>query len=334
MESSTVTLSSSDTPIVSDDILWFPVHHMRGGTSTGVVLEQRHVPVSQALRDELIRRIMGLAQEGTLSGNRQLSGLGRGVATSNKVFIVGPAERMDADIQSTLAQLAADRSVIDWSVNCGNMSAALPLFALDRQWCQPASPQTAVRIWNTNTNVLTDAYVPYPFKRVSIDGVLGEFPEVWLSLRDPVGSKTGALFPTGSRAEVIDHVQVTCIDVAVPMLIIRAADLGLQGTEPPAYLAQNSQLKARLRDLWIEAGLRMGLRRTDGQRMTADDLRVSETIPKVCLIAPGRDGHHLCARYFTPQQPHDSMAVTGACSLATATLIPDFCQLPQELLRP
>ena len=110
-------------------VLEIPVYHMRGGTSTGIVLFKDHLPESQPLREELIRHLMGVPQKGEVHGDRQITGLGRGIPQSCKVFIVGRSDRDDADIDSTLAQLAPGKAAIDWSVNCGNMSSTLPIFA-------------------------------------------------------------------------------------------------------------------------------------------------------------------------------------------------------------
>ena len=105
-------------------ILQFPVFHMRGGTSTGLVLAREAVPEDEALLEELLRHLMGVPLVGEWPGNTQITGLGRGIPTSNKVFIV---ERVPGETRmtSTLAQLAAGKSQIDWSVNCGNMSAGV-----------------------------------------------------------------------------------------------------------------------------------------------------------------------------------------------------------------
>ena len=116
-------------PFVKNGVLNFPVCYMRGGTSTGVILWGPHLMPLEELREEVIRKIMGVPDSGELKGNKQITGLGRGPATSNKVFIVNPGDGLQADFNSTLAQLAAEKSSIDWSVNCGNMMAAIPMFA-------------------------------------------------------------------------------------------------------------------------------------------------------------------------------------------------------------
>ena len=314
-------------PYLQDSVLHVPVSYMRGGTSTGVVLWGPHLTPFGDLREEIIRKIMGVPDTGELKGNKQITGLGRGPATSNKVFIVEPADGVQADFNSTLAQLAAEKSAIDWSVNCGNMSAAIPLFLLNNGLLTAGDPTTEVRVFNTNTSVITDCRVRTPGGQAviptdtEIPGVYGAFPGVELSLREPVGSKTGQLLPTGQVRDVFDGVEVSCVDVAVPMVIVRADALALRGDESVASLNANDALKAKLRSIWVQAGLAMKLKRK-GVLMTADDLAASETVPKVCLVSPPTQGGHISARYFTPQESHASLAVTGGCCLAAACLIP------------
>jgi 2-methylaconitate cis-trans-isomerase PrpF len=300
---------------------------MRGGTSTGVVLWGSHLTPFGQWREEVIRKIMGVPDAGEIKGNKQITGLGRGPATSNKVFIVEPGDGVHADFNSTLAQLAAEKSAIDWSVNCGNMSAAIPLFLLNNGLLPAGDPNTEVRVFNTNTSVITDCRVRTPGGQAvipadtEIPGVLGAFPGVELSLREPVGAKTGQLLPTGQVRDVFDGVEVSCVDVAVPMVILRADALGLRGDESVSSLNANDALKARLRSIWVQAGLAMRLKRK-GVPMTAEELAASETVPKVCLVSPPTQGGHISARYFTPQESHASLAVTGGCCLAAACLIP------------
>lgn len=118
-------------PRLNNGVAEFPVHHMRGGTSTGLVLWDEFLPENLELREELLRHLMGVPLSGPLKGNRQITGLGRGTATSNKVFIVKGGRDDPTILETTFAQLASDHGNIDWSVNCGNMSSALPLWAAD-----------------------------------------------------------------------------------------------------------------------------------------------------------------------------------------------------------
>lgn len=314
-------------PFLQDGVLHFPVSYMRGGTSTGVLLWGAHLAPFGERREEIIRKIMGVPEAGECKGNKQITGLGRGPATSNKVFIIEPGDGMRADFNSTLAQLAAEKSAIDWSVNCGNMSAAIPMFLLHNGLLRAGDPSTGVRIFNTNTAVVTDCRVRTPGgvpvvpADTEIPGVIGQFPGVELSLRDPVGAKTGQLMPTGRVRDQFDGVDVSCIDVAVPMVILRADAVGLRGDESVASLNADESLKRRLRSIWVQAGLAMRLTKK-GVPMTGDELAASETVPKVCLVAPPTQGGHISARYFTPQESHASLAVTGGCCLAAACLIP------------
>ena len=315
-------------PRIAGGVLEMPIYYMRGGTSTGIVLWREHLPGEPALREEAIRWIMGVPAAGEARGNKQTTGLGRGIPTSNKVFIVDRASNDDVDITSTLAQLAADKSAIDWSVNCGNMSAALPLYALDTGLIKPAAGATRLRIFNTNTRVTTDATVRTPDgtefipSDTEIPGVIGRFPGVELSLRNPIGAKTGKLLPTGNALDRCGGIEVSCVDVAVPMVIARAADVGKTGHESIEELARDHLLKQKLQAVWVEAGLKMGLRKRSGEPMSAEELARSETIPKFCLVGPPTGDAHVTVRYFTPQAPHNSLAVTGGCCLAVACLLP------------
>ena len=309
-------------------VLEFPVHYMRGGTSTGIVIWEPLLPRDEALRDELLRHLMGVPLTGSQPGNRQITGLGRGPATSNKVFLARIEEQSGAPrLVSTLAQLASDHGAIDWSVNCGNMSSALPLWAIDTGLIEvPVAGVCEIAIKNTNTGVVTTARMSRDehgrFVNAEIPGVSGAFPSVDLFLHSPVGNKTGALLPTGSAVDEIAGHQVSCVDVAVPMVIADARSFGKTAHESVAELEADTDFMAALRYVWIEAGLKMGLRRRDGELMSRADLERSETIPKVCIVGAPRHGGHIAVRYFTPQTGHASMAVSGGCCLAAACLIP------------
>ena len=313
---------------VRNGIVEFPVHHVRGGTSTGLVIWDRLAPADVALKEELLRHLMGLPLTGTRPGNKQITGLGRIVPTGNKVFFGEIETAADGSplLISTLAQLAADKSAIDWSVNCGNMSAALPVWALDTGLVQRAGDgDFELDIRNTNTGVMAASRMSFvnglPEDAV-IPGVDGAWPGVDLFLNDPVGAKTGRLLPTGNAVDTIEGVAVSCVDVAVPMVIARASDFGRDVQDRIETFDTDKALMEKLRHVWTQAGLRMGLKKRNGEPMTADELANSETIPKVCLIGPPKGEGNITARYFTPQAGHRSLAVSGGCCLAAATLVP------------
>jgi 2-methylaconitate cis-trans-isomerase PrpF len=315
-------------PRLRTGYLEFPVHHMRGGTSTGLVLWERFLPDDVTLREELLRHLMGVPLTGRRPGNRQVTGLGRGPATSNKVFLADMEGSGDAArLVSTLAQLAGEHGEVDWSVNCGNMSAALPLWALDTGLVRPAEAGNCdIGIRNTNTGVVTTARMMREagggLAMAEIPGVDGAFPSVDLFLHDPVGAKTGQLLPTGVAEDQVAGHRVSCVDVAVPMVIAEAAAFGKTAHEPMRELEADRSFMDALREVWVAAGLRMGLKRRDGQPMTVAELERSETIPKICIVGVPQAGGNIAVRYFTPQTGHASMAVSGGCCLAAAALIP------------
>lgn len=317
-------MGESFVPRLRHGVLEFPVHHMRGGTSTGLVLWERWSPQDLALREELLRHLMGVPLAGKNDRNKQITGLGRGSPTSNKVFFAATEPGPEGDVLvSTLAQLAHNHGAIDWSVNCGNMSAALQLWATDSGLVTSSAD---LRIRNTNTGVTTvsrmQAAPDGSFVTAEIPGVDGAFPAVDLFMQSPVGAKTGRLLPTGSVVDLIDGYSVSCVDVAVPMVICDAAELGKTGHESIAELDADPVFKQTLQRLLVAAGLRMGLRRRDGALMTEDDLVHSETIPKICIVGAPQAGGNIATRYFTPQMGHASMAVSGGCCLAAAALVP------------
>ncbi|MGC1466936.1 MAG: PrpF domain-containing protein [Pseudolabrys sp.] len=322
------------TPIVLDHLprrnfgLWeFPVLHVRGGTSTGLIIWDRAAPRQLDLREELLRHLMGLPLAGSTSDSKQITGLGRGYATSDKVFFADVTrEGGRPRIVSTLAQLAPGKAAVDWSVNCGNMSAALPYWAIDQHFLpRDLDGRGEVEIYNTNTKTTMTGRIALDGERFAaapIPGVDGEFPGVDLFLANPAGAKTGKALPTGSVADRFGDYTVSCVDVAVPMVIARASEFGKTGTESVKDLRADETFFTALRKLWVEAGLRMGLKKRDGTPMSADELANSETVPKVCIVGPPTGSGHISTRYFTPQEGHATMAVTGGCCLAAACLMP------------
>jgi len=174
-----------------------------------------------------------------------------------------------------------------------------------------------VRVFNVNTRSRIDVTVQTPGGRVRydgqarIDGVGGTAAPIQLNFLDAWGAVTGSLFPTGRRIDGIDGIDVTCIDAAMPLMIVRAADLGVAGRESPDVLDANTDLLQRLELLRRAAGRLMGL---------GD---VSESvIPKPVLVSAGDGADGITSRYFTPRRCHASHAATGAIGVATAFALP------------
>ena len=306
----------------------FPVLHVRGGTSTGLIIWDRVAPKALELREELLRHLMGLPLQGSTSDTKQITGLGRGYPTSNKVFFAEMTTNAagSPQIVSTLAQLAGGKSQIDWSVNCGNMSAALPYWAIDQHFLpRQFNGKGEVEIFNTNTKSTMIGRVTLAgdgFAMAQIPGVDGEFPGVDLFMANPVGAKTGKALPTGSAADQFGKLHGV-------LRRRRGADGDRAGVGIRQDRHRAGQGFAQRRSLLFGAEEALDRGRPEdgpegkgGKPMTADELANSETIPKVCIVGPPVNGGNISTRYFTPQEGHATMAVTGGCCLAAACLMP------------
>ncbi|MEG1770420.1 MAG: 4-oxalomesaconate tautomerase, partial [Comamonas sp.] len=249
----------------------------------------------------------------------QVDGLGGGNSLTSKVAIVSKSVHADCDVDYLFAQVSVEEARVDTRPNCGNMLAGVGPFAIE-QGLVPASDQghtTTVRVYNVNTRSRIDVQVCTAGGRVhyegdvQIDGVQGTAAPVLMNFLDAWGAVTGQIFPTGQRIDTIQGLQVTCIDAAQVMVLVRAADLGLRGDETPAQLDANAELLARLEALRREAGLRMGM----------GDVSNS-VLPKPVIVSAGQAPGSVVSRYFTPLRCHRSHAVTGAIGVAAAHVLP------------
>ncbi|MBP8938098.1 MAG: 4-oxalomesaconate tautomerase, partial [Agrobacterium sp.] len=272
-----------------NDLLKIPCVLMRGGTSRGPFFLASDLPRDPRHRDSALLSIMG-------SGHPlQIDGIGGGNPVTSKVAIIGPATIEGADIDYLFAQVRTDRQYVDYSPNCGNMLAAVGPFAIEAGLVAAHRHDTVVRIHNVNTGKLIEAKVPTRGNEViylgdaSIDGVPGLAAPIALTFVDAAGAKTGRLLPTGNPLDTIDGVDVTAIDCAIPMVLMRAADLGVSGYEDPQTLSGNRNLIERMRSIRIQAGRQMGMGEVKDM-----------VIPKPVLVAPARNGGTLSVRYFMP----------------------------------
>lgn len=292
-----------------NDQIAIPCVVMRGGTSRGPFFLANDLPADPRLRDALLLSVMGTGHD------LGIDGIGGGNAVINKVAIVGPASVPGADVDYLFAQVRIRDGIVDTSPNCGNMLAGVGPFAIEAGLVAATADRTHVRIHNVNTGKLIDATVVTPGGRVTyegdaqIDGVPGTAAPVELSFPNAAGARTGSLLPTGRPIDSIGGLDVTCIDAAVPVVLIRAADMGWTGCEPPSAFADDA-FRTRLEALRIAAGRRMGF--ADPGAMV---------IPKPVLLAPAVDAT-LNARYFMPHECHGALAVTGAVAIASACLTP------------
>jgi 4-oxalomesaconate tautomerase len=288
-----------------------PATLMRGGTSKGLYFSVRDLPSERAARDRVLLAAMGSPDV------RQIDGVGGAHPLTSKVAVIGPASRADADVDYLFLQVAVDKAQVSDAQNCGNILAGVGPWAIEHGLVPVAGPITPVRIHMVNTGSIAVANVPTPDGAVEyegdarIDGVPGTAAAISIDFLDVAGSSCGALFPTGSVADRIDGIEITCIDNGMPVVILDAADFGITGAEPPQELEANAALKARIEKIRLEIAPRMGL----------GDV-TKKTVPKVSLVSRGARGGHLATRTFIPHRVHEAIGVLGAVSVATACAVP------------
>ena len=284
---------------------------MRAGTSRGPFFLREWLPEGDEARDQALIGAIGA------SDPLQLDGVGGGSTLNSKVAIVSRSTQPGCDLDYLFAQVGVGHRSVDMRPNCGNMLSGVAPFAIEQGLIPAQDGATSVRVYNVNTGSRIDVTVRTPGGRVTyegdarIDGVAGTAAPILLNFLDAWGAVTGQVFPTGKRIDTIDGVDVTCIDAAMPLMIVRAVDLGLSGREKPAVLDANTALLERLEGLRLQAGRMMGL----------GDVSNS-VIPKPVLVSPGDSLNSVTSRYFTPRRCHASHAVTGAIGVASAFALP------------
>lgn len=288
-----------------------PYHFLRGGTSRGPYFQASDLPTDRETLAEVLMAVVG-------AGNpRNIDGLGGGNAVTTKVAILSRSEDPAADIDYFFAQVAVEERLVDFAPTCGNILVGVGPAAIEMGLVAVQDGVTPVRIRAVNTGALVKAEVQTPGGRVTyegataIDGVPGTAAPVALNFMEVVGSRTGAMFPTGSPKDVIAGIALSCVDVAMPMMIARAADFGITGHESQDELDAMPDLFAAMEAIRLKAGQAMGF----------GDVTKS-VVPKLGLIAPPRQGGHFAARYFMPWTTHPTLAVTGSQCLAACALAP------------
>jgi hypothetical protein len=288
-----------------------PCMVMRGGTSKGVYLLAGDLPSETNDRDRLLLRIMGSPDP------RQIDGLGGATSLTSKVAIVSPSSRADCDVDYRFAQVGVERNVVDTGPTCGNILVGVGPFAILRGLVDAGAQETCIRIWDVNTESRMHVVAPTPGGvldlegDVSIDGVPGTAAPIRVEFLDVLGPSTGRLFPTGHPRDVIEGVEVSCIDSVNPVVLFHAKDLGETGHEHPEQLDADHPMLVRLEAIRRSASLAMGL----GDA-------TNRVVPKVALLSPPVEGGHICSRYFTPAHCHEAHAVSGAIAVAIAAQCP------------
>ncbi len=292
------------------DHLSIPCLLMRGGTSKGPYFKASDLPADTSERDRVLLAVMGSPDI------RQIDGLGGADSLTSKVAIVSKSAREGVDVEYLFAQVDIGRAIVDTSPSCGNMLSGVGPYAIETGMVAATPGTTRVVIFDVNTASRIEAVIQTPGGVVNytgdaaIDGVPGTAAPVILNFMDAVGAKTGVMLPTGHASETIEGIEVSCLDVCMPMVLMRAADLGLEGTEGRPEIDGNPALLARIETIRLEAGRRMGF----------GDV-TDMVIPKVGLLSRPRGTGAITSRYLTPHKLHAAHAVTGAVCVSTACLL-------------
>jgi 4-oxalomesaconate tautomerase len=288
-----------------------PCTVMRGGTSKGLYFLASDLPADAPTRDKVLLAAMGSPDA------RQIDGLGGAHPLTSKVAVIAPASRPDADVDYLFLQVAVDKAEVSDSQNCGNLLAGVGPFAIEQGLVRATGDLTTVRIHMLNTESIAVAAIQTPGDMprydgdARIDGVPGTAAPIPIDFLDVAGSSCGALLPTGNAKDVVEGLEVTCIDNGMPVVIMRASDFGKTGYEAPEALEADADLKAK-----VEA-----IRLTVGPMMNLGDV-TKKTVPKMCLAAPAQHGGAISTRNFIPHRVHEAIGVFGAVSVATACVVP------------
>ncbi len=325
-----------------------PATYMRGGTSKGVFFRLQDLPPSAQVpgpaRDALLLRVIGSPDP----YGKQIDGMGAATSSTSKAVIVSPSSRPGHDVDFLFGQVSIDKPLVDWSGNCGNLSAAVGPFALSNGLIDASrilhNGMSTVRIWQANIGKTIVAQVPVTHGAVQetgnfeLDGVTFPAAEVQLAFLDPVaeageGGGGGAMFPTGNVVDVLDvpglgALQATLINAGIPTIFVCAAAIGYTGTELQDAINGDDKALARFEAIRTAGALRMGL------IAHADEALTRHHTPKVAFVAPPADylasngkpvaaaDIDLVVRALSMGKLHHAMMGTAAVAIGTAVAIP------------
>ena len=325
-----------------------PATYLRGGTSKGVFFRLQDLParcqVPGEARDRLLRRVIGSPDP----YGKQIDGMGGATSSTSKVVILSPSTRPGHDVDYLFGQVSIDQAFIDWSGNCGNLSAAVGPFAI-AQGLLPADrvPQSGlctVRIWQANIGKTIVAHVPVAGGQVQetgdfeLDGVTFPAAEVQLEFLDPAAEGTdegggGAMFPTGRLVDELEvpgigTLKATLINAGIPTIFVNARDIGYTGTELQDAINGDAQALVRFETLRAWGAMKMGLIRDVAEAPTR------QHTPKIAFVAPPADyiassgkpvraaEIDLLVRALSMGKLHHAMMGTAAVAIGTAAAIP------------
>lgn len=315
--------------------------YMRGGTSKGTFFNLTDLPercqVAGSARDNFLLRVVGSPDP----YGKQIDGLGNGSSSTSKVVILSKSDVEGHDVNYLFGQVAIDKAMIDWSGNCGNLTAAVGSFAIMNGLVSadkiPENGICEVKIWQQNIKKTIIAHVPIVNGQVQetgdfeLDGVTFPAAEVKIEFIDPVDSD-GDMFPTGNLVDTLDvpdvgTFDVTLINAGIPTVFLRAKDLGFTGTELQKDINSNSEILAKLEKIRAYGAVKMGL---------IADISEAETrqhTPKIAWVASAADyvassgktvkasEINLLARAMSMGQLHHAMMGTASVAIGTAATI-------------
>lgn len=322
-----------------------PATYMRGGTSKGVFFRLEDLPeaaqVPGPARDALLLRVIGSPDP----YGKHTDGMGGATSSTSKAVILSRSDRADHDVDYLFGQIAIDKPFVDWSGNCGNLTAAVGSFAISAGLVDaarmPGDGICTVRIWQANIGKTIVAQVPVSDGQVQesgdfeLDGVTFPAAEVVVEFIDPAddGGQGGAMFPTGNIVDELDvpgvgKLQATLIDAGIPTIFINADAVGYNGTELQGAINDDPAALAMFETIRAHGALRMGL---IGQ---LDEAAARQHTPKVAIVAPsagyvsssgksiGAGDIDLNVRALSMGMLHHAMMGTAAVAIATAAAIP------------
>ncbi len=316
--------------------LRIPAVYMRGGSSKGVFFHARDLPPAGPARDALLLRVIGSPDP----YGKQIDGMGGATSSTSKVVVITPSCRPDCDVDYLFGAPAIEAPVIDWSGNCGNLSAAVGPFAISEGLVEaPCDGLATVRIWQANLGKRILAHVPMVNGEVQeegdfrFDGVAFPAAEVVLDFLDPTGTD-GSVLPSGQLVDELDvpglgRLPVTLLNAGNPTVFAYAESFGLSGTETQAQVNGDAALLERLEAVRATGAVAMGLARTAAQA-TAERPHT----PKLCLIAPPQtyqvaggkqvpvEAIDVIARMISMGKLHHAIPGTGAVAVAVAAALP------------
>ena len=290
-----------------------PYMHFRGGSSKGLFFKATDLPADESARNTIILAAMEGVGQGDL---RQIDGLGGGTSLTSKVAIVSLMKDEDADIDYLFLQVVIGKGKISTMQTCGNILAGVVPFAVECGMIKANNPTTSARVNMVNTGGICEVIIQTPNGKVNyagnakVDGVPGTAAPIICNYLGTAGSTCGTLLPTGNVIDIVDGIEVTCIDNGMPEVIIRANDLGITGYEMPAELDANKVLKNKLESIRLQIGHKMNL----------GDVK-DMTVPKMCVVSPPLNGGTINTRTFIPHICHEAIGVLGAVSTATACVL-------------